>query len=54
LLEFAIRPLLVGVVLWPVRLRRNERLFIVVRPQNSSVLLGAFVVQGSQRCATHL
>ena len=29
LLAFAIRPLLVGVLLWPVRLRRGERLFVL-------------------------
>ena len=29
LLAFLIRPLLVGLVLWPVRLARNERLFVL-------------------------
>jgi len=29
LLSMVIRPLLVGVLLWPVRLRRGERLFVL-------------------------
>ena len=47
LLAFAIRPLLVGVLLWPVRLRRGERLFVLWAGLKGAVpiLLGAFIVQ---------
>ena len=47
LLAFAIRPLLVGVLLWPVRLRRSERLFVLWCGLKGAVpiLLGAFIVQ---------
>ena len=47
LVAFAIRPLLVGLLLLPVRLHRNERLFIVWAGLKGAVpiLLGAFIVQ---------
>ncbi len=47
LLAFAIRPLLVGVLLSPVRLRRGERLFVLWAGLKGAVpiLLGAFIVQ---------
>jgi potassium/hydrogen antiporter len=47
LLAFVIRPLLVGALLWPVRLRPSERLFILWAGLKGAVpiLLGAFIVQ---------
>jgi potassium/hydrogen antiporter len=47
LLAFAIRPLLVGLLLWPVRLRRGERVFVLWAGLKGAVpiLLGAFIVQ---------
>lgn len=47
LVAVVIRPLLVGVLLWPVRLRRGERLFILWAGLKGAVpiLLGAYVVQ---------
>jgi cell volume regulation protein A len=47
LLAFVIRPLLVGAILWPVRLRRGERVFILWAGLKGAVpiLLGAFIVQ---------
>jgi cell volume regulation protein A len=47
LLAFVIRPLLVGVVLWPVRLRPGERVFVLWAGLKGAVpiLLGAFIVQ---------
>jgi len=47
LLAFVIRPLLVGVLLWPVRLRPSERLFVLWAGLKGAVpiLLGAFIVQ---------
>ncbi|HTP17053.1 MAG TPA: cation:proton antiporter, partial [Streptosporangiaceae bacterium] len=46
-LAFVIRPLLVGALLWPVRLRRGERLFVLWAGLKGAVpiLLGAFIVQ---------
>ena len=46
LLAFVIRPLLVGVLLWPVRLRRSERVFVLWAGLKGAVpiLLGAFIV----------
>jgi potassium/hydrogen antiporter len=47
LLAFVIRPLLVGVLLWPVRLRLGERVFVLWTGLKGAVpiLLGAFIVQ---------
>jgi cell volume regulation protein A len=47
LLAFVIRPLLVGLLLWPVRLRPGERLFVLWADLKCAVpiLLGAFIVQ---------
>ena len=47
LLAFVIRPLLVGVLLWPVRLRPGERVFVLWTGLKGAVpiLLGAFIVQ---------
>jgi cell volume regulation protein A len=47
LVAFVIRPLLVGALLLPVSLRRNERLFVVWAGLKGAVpiLLGAFIVQ---------
>ena len=47
LLAFVIRPLLVGVLVWPVRLRLNERVFVLWSGLKGAVpiLLGAFIVQ---------
>ena len=47
LLAFAIRPLLVGALLWPVRLRAGERVFVLWAGLKGAVpiLLGAFIVQ---------
>ncbi|HEY7432317.1 MAG TPA: cation:proton antiporter, partial [Streptosporangiaceae bacterium] len=46
LLAFVIRPLLVGVLLWPIRLRRSERVFVLWAGLKGAVpiLLGAFIV----------
>jgi potassium/hydrogen antiporter len=46
LLAFVIRPLLVGALLWPVRLRPSERLFVLWSGLKGAVpiLLGAFIV----------
>jgi cell volume regulation protein A len=47
LLAFVIRPLLVGPLLWPVRLRPGERLFVLWSGLKGAVpiLMGAFIVQ---------
>lgn len=46
-LAFVIRPLFVGLVLWPVRLRRHERVFVLWTGLKGAVpiLLGTFIVQ---------
>ena len=46
LLAFLIRPVLVGLVLWPVRLARNERLFVLWAGLKGAVpvLLGTYVL----------
>src|SRR6266571_243829 len=55
LLALVVRPLLVGVLLWPVRLRRGERLAVLWAGLKGAVpiLLGAFIVEagapGAQR-----
>ena len=48
LLALVIRPLLVGVLLWPIRLRFGERAFVLWTGLKGAVpiLLGAFIVQG--------
>ena len=47
LLAFVIRPAGVGVLLWPVRLRRRERVFVLWGGLKGAVpiVLGAFIVQ---------
>jgi potassium/hydrogen antiporter len=47
LLTLVIRPLLVGLVLWPVRLRRGERLFVLWTGLKGAVpiLLGTFILE---------
>lgn len=47
LIAFVIRPLLVGALLWPVRLRPGERVFVLWAGLKGAVpiLLGAFIVQ---------
>jgi cell volume regulation protein A len=56
LLAFVIRPLLVGVLLWPVRLRPSERLFVLWSGLKGAVpiLLGAFVVQAGVQDAPRI
>lgn len=46
-LAFVIRPLFVGLLLWPVRLRRNERIFVLWTGLKGAVpiLLGIFILQ---------
>lgn len=46
LLTLVIRPLLVGLVLWPVRLRRGERVFVLWTGLKGAVpiLLGSFIL----------
>ncbi len=46
-LAFVIRPVLVGALLWPVRLRPGERLFVLLAGLKGAVpiVLGAFIVQ---------
>jgi potassium/hydrogen antiporter len=56
LLVFAIRPLLVGLLLWPVRLRRGERLFVLWTGLKGAVpiLLGTFIIDAGEPGATRL
>jgi cell volume regulation protein A len=56
LLTLAIRPLLVGLLLWPVRLRRGERLFVLWTGLKGAVpiLLGTFIVEGGVPQASRL
>jgi potassium/hydrogen antiporter len=52
LLMAVVRPLLVGLVLWPVQLRRGERLFVLASGLKGAVpiLLGTYVlVEGTHR-----
>ena len=53
LLAFVIRPLLVGLLLWPIRLRIGERAFVLWTGLKGAVpiLLGAFIVQAGVRDA---
>jgi potassium/hydrogen antiporter len=55
-LAFVIRPLLVGALLWPVRLRLNERLFVLWSGLKGAVpiLLGAFIVQAGVKGAPRI
>jgi potassium/hydrogen antiporter len=50
LLAFVVRPLLVGLVLWPVRLRGNERLFVLWAGLKGAVpvLLGTYLLSSGQ------
>ena len=41
LLSLVVRPLLVGVLLWPVRLRRRERLCVLWAPARARLALAA-------------
>src|SRR5581483_11310653 len=52
-LALVIRPLLVGLLMWPVRLRRGERMFVLWCGLKGAVpiLLGAFIVQAHGRDA---
>jgi cell volume regulation protein A len=56
LLAFVIRPLLVGALLWPVRLRLSERLFVLWSGLKGAVpiLLGAFIVQAGVKDAPRI
>jgi potassium/hydrogen antiporter len=56
LLALVIRPLLVGAVLWPVRLRRGERVFVLWAGLKGAVpiLLGAFIVQAGTADASRI
>jgi potassium/hydrogen antiporter len=50
LLAFVVRPLLVGLLLWPVRLARGERLFVLWSGLKGAVpiLLGTFVITAQE------
>lgn len=56
LLAFVIRPVLVGLLLWPVRLRARERVFVLWSGLKGAVpiLLGAFIVQAGVRDAARI
>ena len=56
LLALVIRPLLVGLLLWPVRLRLGERAFVLWTGLKGAVpiLLGAFIVTGGVPDANRL
>jgi len=56
LLTFLVRPLLVGLVLWPVRLARGERLFVLWTGLKGAVpiLLGTLIVQADVPDAARL
>ncbi|HUZ34972.1 MAG TPA: cation:proton antiporter [Streptosporangiaceae bacterium] len=56
LLAFVIRPLLVGALLWPVRLRFAERLFVLWSGLKGAVpiLLGAFIIQAGVKDAPRI
>jgi cell volume regulation protein A len=56
LLVLVIRPLLVGLLLWPVRLRLGERLFVLWTGLKGAVpiLLGAFILAGGVADADRL
>ncbi len=50
LLAFVVRPVLVGLVLWPVRLRGNERVFVLWAGLKGAVpvLLGTYLLSSGQ------
>ena len=50
LLAFVVRPVLVGLVLWPIRLRANERAFVLWAGLKGAVpvLLGTYLLTSSQ------
>jgi potassium/hydrogen antiporter len=56
LLTLVIRPLLVGLLLWPVSLRRGERLFVLWTGLKGAVpiLLGAFILEAGVADANRL
>jgi cell volume regulation protein A len=56
LLALVIRPLLVGLLLWPVRLRRGERVFVLWTGLKGAVpvLLGTFIVGAGVADASRL
>ena len=56
LLAFVIRPVGVGALLWPVRLRRRERVFVLWGGLKGAVpiLLGAFIVEAGTRGAPRM
>jgi potassium/hydrogen antiporter len=56
LLALVIRPLLAGALLWPVRLRASERLFVLWAGLKGAVpiVLGVFIVQAHVTGATRL
>lgn len=56
LLAFVIRPLLVGALLWPIRLKPRERLFVLWSGLKGAVpiLLGAFIVQAGVKDAPRI
>lgn len=56
LLVFAIRPLLVGLLLWPIRLRLGERLFVLWTGLRGAVpiLLGVFILSAEISDASRL
>jgi cell volume regulation protein A len=54
IMALLVRPLLVGVVLWPVRLARNERIFVLWAGLKGAVpiLLGTYILASGQTGAT--
>jgi potassium/hydrogen antiporter len=52
-LAFVIRPVFAGLVLWPVRLRRSERIFVLWTGLKGAVpiLLGSFILQAGVKDA---
>ena len=55
LLVFVVRPVLVGAVLWPIRLRPGERLFVLWSGLKGAVpiLLGTYLLAAHEPDATH-
>jgi cell volume regulation protein A len=56
LLAFVIRPVLVGLLLWPIRLRPGERIFVLWGGLKGAVpiLLGAYIVQAGVSQSTRV